>query len=165
MGFIHASLLSFVHFVSGFNARGLNCCCGNHCLCFLPAGCLLLSCDIIEHSATIREVHRFPLVGNEQRRICSPCLSDQTLFSLGRVLLKLFKGLFWRARRAQRVKSCCFSSDLTRSYRPYPEPAAEVSSVPPPACTRRDPHLQHRFLSFSSEGTGLQPHRQSSICP
>lgn len=33
--FIRASLLAFVHFVSGFNARGLNCCCGNHCLCFL----------------------------------------------------------------------------------------------------------------------------------
>lgn len=33
--FIPASLLAFVHFVSGFNARGLNCCCGNHCLCFL----------------------------------------------------------------------------------------------------------------------------------
>lgn len=70
--------LSFVHFVSGFNARGLNCCCGNQCLCFLPARCLLLCCDIIDHSATIAEVHGFPLVGDEQRRICSPCLSDQT---------------------------------------------------------------------------------------
>lgn len=34
-GFIQASLLAFVQFVSGFSTRGLNCCCGNHCLCFL----------------------------------------------------------------------------------------------------------------------------------
>lgn len=65
-GVIRASPLAFVHFVSGFNAKGLNCCSGNHCLCFLASHCAR---DIIKR--LLRQYERFiffsPSVRNEQR--------------------------------------------------------------------------------------------------
>lgn len=57
---------AFVHFVSGFNAGGLNCCCGSHCLCFPSSPAALpLSRDIIDRSPTIWEVHLFPFFGEK----------------------------------------------------------------------------------------------------
>lgn len=65
-GVIRASPLAFVHFVSGFNAEGLNCCSGNHCLCFLASHC---AWDI--NRAPLRQYGRFIFfsssVRNEQR--------------------------------------------------------------------------------------------------
>lgn len=87
LGFTRASLLALVHFVSGFNTRGLTYCCGNHCLCFLQPAALLLSHAIIDQSLTIQGVYFFPLRTNEQRTgLLMVFVWRNRMFFLGRVL-------------------------------------------------------------------------------